>query len=63
MNELFVIAVSIGLINITSQFVFKKKIFILAMKDLWTIFFTFFEIEFKQINSHISKCYLFYFQV
>lgn len=25
MNELFVIAVSIGLINIISQFVFKKK--------------------------------------
>lgn len=38
MNELFVIAVSIGLINITSRFVFKKEKFILAMKDLWTIF-------------------------
>lgn len=37
MNELFVIAVSIGLINIISQFVFRKKIFIQAMKDLWMI--------------------------
>lgn len=54
MNELFVITVSIGLINITSQFVFKKKICIPAMKDLWMIFM-FFKMNLNKLTTIFSN--------